>query len=64
MNLCCGTAAEGMEDPAVELPPLVRDLCERKKVFNIHFRNINGGLMNFQEVAVYEHTSIYGRRAI
>ena len=22
----------------------------RKRVFNIHFRNINGGLMNFQEV--------------
>eukprot|EP01051_Picozoa_sp_SAG22_P008274 SAG22_NODE_621_length_8504_cov_3.476859_3_plen_376_part_00 len=50
MNLCCGTAAEGMDDPATELPPLVKDLCERKKVFNIHFRNINGGLMNFQEV--------------
>ena len=28
----------------------VKDLVERKKVFNIHFRNINGGLMNFQEV--------------
>ena len=38
MNLCCGTAAEGMDDPATELLPLVRDLCVRKKVFNIHFR--------------------------
>lgn len=24
--------------------------AERGKIFNIHYRNINGGLMNFQEV--------------
>jgi mannonate dehydratase len=50
MNLCCGTASEGMDDPATELLPLVKDLAERKKIFNIHYRNINGGLMGFQEV--------------
>jgi len=49
-NLCCGTAAEGLEDPGKELYDIVRHLGERKKIFNIHFRNIRGGLHNFQEV--------------
>ena len=74
MNLCCGTASEGMDDPTKELLPLVRDLGLRGKIFNvrlnervllrcfcarltwhvprwqIHYRNIVGGLMNFSEV--------------
>jgi len=49
-NLCCGTAAEGLEDPGTELYEIIRYLGERKKIFNIHFRNIRGGLCNFQEV--------------
>ena len=49
-NLCCGTAAEGLEDPGRELYDIVRYLGERKKIFNVHFRNIRGGLCNFQEV--------------
>ena len=49
-NLCCGTASEGLEDPGRELYDIVRYLGERKKIFNIHFRNIRGGLHNFQEV--------------
>ena len=40
LNLCCGTAAEGLEDPATELCPLVKYFAERKKIFNIHFRNV------------------------
>ncbi len=55
MNFCCGTAAEGMADPGSELLPLVRDLAERKKLFNIHYRNVVGGTLpgevpNFTEV--------------
>ena len=49
-NFCCGVAAEGLEDPARELPPIVRYFGERKKIFNVHFRNIKGGLHKFQEV--------------
>ena len=49
-NLCCGTASEGLENPGEELYDIVRYLGERKKIFNIHFRNIRGGLHNFQEV--------------
>jgi mannonate dehydratase len=50
LNLCLGTAAEGFEDPARELPGLVRSLGLRKKIFNIHFRNIRGGLLDWYEV--------------
>ncbi len=49
-NFCCGTAAEGLEDPGRELYDIVRYFGERKKIFNVHFRNIRGGLNKFQEV--------------
>ena len=48
-NFCCGVAAEGLENPAVELPPIVQYFAERKKIFNLHFRNIRGGLHDFCE---------------
>ena len=49
-NFCCGVAAEGLEDPGKELPPIVEYFSERKKIFNVHFRNIRGGLNDFVEV--------------
>ena len=49
-NFCCGVAAEGLEDPATELPPIVDYFSERRKIFNVHFRNIRGGLDDFVEV--------------
>ena len=49
-NFCCGVASEGLENPGAELYDIVRYFGERKKIFNIHFRNIRGGLHNFQEV--------------
>ena len=49
-NFCCGTASEGLENPGEELYEIVRYFGEREKLFNIHFRNIRGGLHNFQEV--------------
>lgn len=48
-NFCCGVASEGLESPADELADIVRYFGERKKIFNVHFRNIRGGLHNFQE---------------
>ena len=56
MALRRSTAAEGLEDPRTELCPLVKYFAERKKIFNIHFRNVVGGhhkesgLPNFSEV--------------
>ena len=49
-NFCCGVAAEGLENPAEELPEIVQYFAERKKIFNVHFRNIRGGLHDFVEV--------------
>lgn len=49
-NFCCGTCAEGLEDPGTELYPIVRYFAAHGKIFNIHFRNIRGGLHRFQEV--------------
>lgn len=49
-NFCCGTAAEGLDDPGRELYDIIRYFGNRKKIFNVHFRNIQGGLGNFREV--------------
>ncbi|MBT3603781.1 MAG: hypothetical protein HOE48_05300 [Candidatus Latescibacteria bacterium] len=48
-NFCCGVAAEGLDNPAEELPPIVEYFSEKKKIFNVHFRNIRGGLNDFVE---------------
>ena len=49
-NFCCGTVSEGLDDPGTDFYEILRYFGERKKLFNIHFRNIRGGLHNFQEV--------------
>ena len=49
-NFCCGVASEGLEDPGKELPPTVEYFSSKKKIFNVHFRNIRGGLGDFVEV--------------
>ena len=48
-NFCCGVAAEGLENPAEELPEIVKYFAEKNKIFNVHFRNIKGGLHDFYE---------------
>ena len=49
-NFCCGTAAEGLANPGVELYEIVEHFGKRQQLFNIHFRNVKGGLHDFQEV--------------
>ncbi|HUT62662.1 MAG TPA: mannonate dehydratase [Anaerolineae bacterium] len=49
-NFCMGSFAEGLENPSVEIYDHVRYFGERKKIFNVHFRNIIGKRDNFQEV--------------
>ncbi len=49
-NLCLGTTAEMLQDPAREIHDVIRYLGTRKKIFNIHFRNIRGRRDDFQEV--------------
>ena len=49
-NLCLGTTAEMLRDPAKEIHDVIRRIGGRKKIFNIHFRNIRGRRDSFQEV--------------
>lgn len=49
-QLCLGTTAEGLKKPNTEVLPIVRYLGERGKIYQIHMRNIRGGLHNFEEV--------------
>jgi mannonate dehydratase len=50
LNLCLGTTAEMLQDPAREIHDVIRYFGQRKKIFNIHFRNIRGRRDDFQEV--------------
>ncbi len=50
LNLCLGTTAEMLRDPAREIHDVIRYFGRRKKIFNIHFRNIRGKRDDFQEV--------------
>lgn len=51
-NLCLGSTAEGLKDPAKEILGVVDYLGPRNQIVNVHMRNIKGGLGNFQEVYV------------
>ena len=42
--------SEVLENPAEEIFDVIRYFGERKKIFNVHFRNIKGGMGNFVEV--------------
>ena len=50
LNLCLGCMAESVEDPAREVPEIIRYFGQRRKIHLIHFRNIFGSRCNFQEV--------------
>jgi len=50
LNFCVGTVAEMLKDPANEIFDVVRYFGERDKIFMVHYRNIKGGYLNFDEV--------------
>lgn len=49
-NLCLGSTAEGLKDPRTEILPIIKWVGERNQIFNVHLRNIKGGMDYFQEV--------------
>ncbi len=49
LNFCQGTVSEGLKDPAREIFHYIDYFGKRKKLFNVHFRNIKGAFLNFQE---------------
>ncbi|HIF71643.1 MAG TPA: mannonate dehydratase [Dehalococcoidia bacterium] len=50
LNFCQGTVSEMLENPGEEIFDVIRYFGERKKIFNVHFRNIKGGFLDFVEV--------------
>jgi len=50
LNFCQGTVSENLQHPAVEIFDVIRYFGSRKKIFNVHFRNIRGGRNDFEEV--------------
>ena len=50
LNFCQGTVSEMLENPGEEIYDVIRYFGERKKIFNVHFRNIKGGFLDFVEV--------------
>jgi mannonate dehydratase len=49
LNFCQGTVSEMLKDPNREIHDVIRYFGSRKKIFNVHFRNIRGGFGDFQE---------------
>ncbi|MFC0410821.1 mannonate dehydratase [Roseomonas elaeocarpi] len=49
LNFCQGTVGEMLDDPRREVGEVIRWFGERKKIFNVHFRNIRGGKLSFME---------------
>jgi mannonate dehydratase len=44
--------AEMLVKPNEELPDIIRWFGTRKKIHNVHFRNIQGGFLNFRETFI------------
>jgi mannonate dehydratase len=54
LNFCQGTVAEMLKEPGKEIYEVIRYFGSRGKIFNVHFRNIKGGFLNFQETFIDE----------
>jgi mannonate dehydratase len=50
LNFCQGTISEALANPGVEIFDVIRYFGTRKKIFNVHFRNIRGHRNDFLEV--------------
>ena len=50
LNFCQGTISEDLQNPGVEIFDVIRFFGTRKKIFNVHFRNIRGHRDDFIEV--------------
>ena len=50
LNFCQGTLSEDLQNPAKEITDVIRYFGSRKKIFNVHFRNIRGRRDDFLEV--------------
>ena len=49
LNFCQGTVSEMLDRPNEEIFDVIRYFGEKGKIFNVHFRNIHGHFLDFQE---------------
>lgn len=47
LNFCQGTVSEDLENPNEQIGDVIRYFGQRKKIFNVHFRNIRGHRNDF-----------------
>jgi mannonate dehydratase len=52
LNFCQGTVSEQLEKPGEQIYDVIRYFGSRKKIFSVHFRNIEGGRLNFRETFI------------
>ena len=52
LNFCQGTVSEMLEKPGEQIFDVIRYFATRGKIFNVHFRNISGGFLNFRETFI------------
>ena len=52
LNFCQGTVSEMLAKPGEQIYDVIRYFGSRKKIFNVHFRNIRGGFLRFQETFI------------
>ncbi len=52
LNFCQGTVSEQLETPGEQIFDVIRYFGSRQKIFNVHFRNIEGGFLNFRETFI------------
>ena len=50
LNFCQGTVSEQLEKPGEQIYDVIRSL--KGKIFSVHFRNIEGGYLNFRETFI------------
>jgi mannonate dehydratase len=49
LNFCQGTVSEMLNKPGQEIYDVIRYFGSRRKIFNVHFRNIQGRFLDFRE---------------
>src|SRR5437867_5035509 len=49
LNFCQGTVSAMLEKPGDQIYDVIRWFGDRGKILNVHFRNIRGGFLKFQE---------------
>jgi mannonate dehydratase len=50
LNFCQGTVAEMFRNPGQAMIPVIEEFAATGRIFMVHFRNIRGGYLDFQEV--------------